>query len=342
VLDRPIRLNHNENAYGPSSAAMTAIRETTGTAASRYPDGAAEALRKAIAGHHGVPLEWVVLGCGSSEILRAAIDVFAGTQRKLIAATPTFGLVGEYAQRAGAQVVGVPLNQDYAHDLEAMRVQTTADTGLIYIANPNNPTGTLTERADLEAFLRSVPATTVVVIDEAYHHYVGDVLSYSSFIDRPVQHARVIVTRTFSKIHGLAGLRAGYAVAAPEIVRQLVPRLLADGVGIVAARAAGAALEDEEHIRKSIIRNTDDKQEFFNRALARMIRPIGSVTNFVMFNTGRPAVDVVEHFRQHAVLVAGPIARFDTAVRVSLGLPAEMREFWRVWDLLPGHSMHHL
>jgi histidinol-phosphate aminotransferase len=112
-------------------------------------------------------------------------------------------------------------------------------------------------------------------------------------------------------------------------------------VSVIAARAAVAALEDPEHIQASIIRNSDDKQEFVNQAVSRMIRPIDSVANFVMFTTGRPAVEVIEHFRQHEVLLSGPIPGVDTALRVSLGLPAEMREFWRVWDLMGVHTMAH-
>lgn len=320
---------------------MTAMREAALGAAFRYPDVEAEALRVMIASRHGVPREQVVLGCGSREILRAAIDAFVGTQKTLVAATPTFALVAECARLAGAQVVGVPLNREYSHDLKAMLAQTTPDTGLIYVCNPNNPTGGLTRRDELEAFLRSVPSTTAVLIDEAYHHYAGDALDYASFIDRPAENDRVIVTRSFSKIYGLAGLRVGYAIAAPRMTRLLAPRLLPGGVSVVAARAAAAALDDPEHIRASIIRNTDDKQEFFNQALSRMLRPMDSVTNFVMFNTGHPAVEVIEHFRQHGVLVSGPIPAFDAAIRVSLGTPAEMRAFWRVWDLMPSHTMTH-
>ena len=222
-----------------------------------------------------------------------------------------------------------------------MLAQTTPETGLIYVCNPNNPTGGLTRRDDLDAFLRAVPSSAAVLIDEAYHHYAADALDYASFIDRPAENDRVIVTRSFSKIHGLAGLRVGYAIAAPHMARLLAPRLLPGGVGVVAARAAAVALDDQEHMRTSLTRNTDDKQEFFNQALSRMIRPIDSVTNFVMFNTGRPAVEVIEHFRQHGVLVSDPIPAFDTAIRVSLGTPAEMREFWRVWDLMAGHAMAH-
>jgi histidinol-phosphate aminotransferase len=175
-------------------------------------------------------------------------------------------------------------------------------------------------------------------MDEAYHHYAAGSPDYSSFIDRPVDDGRVIVTRTFSKIYGLAGLRVGYAVAAVPVARVLAAHTLADGVSVVAARAAGAALDDSGHVRTSVIRNTDDRQEFLNQATARMLR-LDSLTNFVMVDTGRPALEVVEHFRKHGILLGGPVPAFDKSIRVSLGTPADMQEFWRVWDLTLGHKM---
>jgi len=283
----------------------------------------------------------VVLGCGSSELLRTAVDTFVGPGRTLISAVPSFELPGLHAQRGGGEVVAVPLTRNHAHDLGAMLARADATTGLVYICNPNNPTGTLTRRPELEAFLEKLPATTHVLIDEAYHHYVGDSADYASFLDRPVDDPRLIVTRTFSSIHGLAGARLGYAIAAPRTARLLAPEGAAEeDVNVLAAAAAVAALDDVDYIRTNVQRNADDRQEFFNQANARMLKPIDSQTNFVMMNTDRPAVGIVEHFRTNGILVAGPFPLFDTHIRVSLGTPAEMGEFWRAWDLMPGgHKM---
>jgi histidinol-phosphate aminotransferase len=373
----PIRLNRNENPYGPSPAVLSAIRDAASAAASRYPDIEAEVLRRKIAALHRVAPEQVVLGCGSSEILRSAIGVLVGPGKKLVTAAPTFEPIGAWAQRAGAEVVGVRVGRDYTHDLDAMLARIDVETRLVYICNPNNPTGRLTGRRDLEAFLRKLPPWCVVLMDEAYHHYVGDSSESASFIDRPIDSGdqrvaqgrpfdsgdqrvaqgrpfdsggqrvaqgrpldgRVIVTRTFSKIHGLAGVRIGYAIAAIPIARVLTAHALGEGVSVVAARAAAAALDDTGHVRMSVRRNIDDRQEFLNQATARMLR-LDSLTNFVMLDTGRPAVEAVEHFRKHGILVAGPVAEFDKDIRVSLGTPADMREFWRVWDLMTGgHKM---
>jgi histidinol-phosphate aminotransferase len=200
----------------------------------------------------------------------------------------------------------------------------------------------LTRRPELEAFLRRLPASTYVLIDEAYHHYVGESADYASFIDRPVDDPRLIVTRTFSNVCGLAGARVGYAVAAPQTARLLTSGGLFGDVNAIAAAGAIAALDDEDHARLNVQRNADNRQEFFNQANARMLRPIDSQTNFVMLDTERPAVDMVEHFRINDVLVSGSFPVYDTHIRVSLGTPADMREFWRVWDLLPALPGHHM
>ena len=319
---------------------LAAICDTASRAASRYPDIEADALRRTIAAAHRVAPEQVVLGCGSSDILRSAIEVFAGPPKKIVVALPVFDSIRGWAERAGVEVVGVPVDREHAHDTNAMLARVDAGTRLVYICNPHNPTGHITRRATLEAFLRKLPASVVVLIDEAYHHYVGESSDYSSFIDTPFDSSgpRVIVTRSFSKIYGLAGLRVGYAVTSAETARTLAAQQLSDSVSAVAARAAVAALEDAEHLRASIRRNIDDRQEFLNQATARMLRS-DSVTNFVMLDAGRGATGVVEHFRTHGILVSGGIRGFDQHIRVSLGTPAEMREFWRVWDLVIAHKM---
>jgi len=334
---RPIRLNRNENAYGPSDRAIGAMRQSV-TSAHRYPDVETEALRNAIAELHRVTPEHVVLGCGSGEILRMAAAAFTGYGKKLIVPAPTHDRIADAARRAGASVVAIPVKLDYVHDLETMLAQSDAATTLVYVCNPNNPTGTVTPRHELEAFIRRLPRTAFVVIDEAYHHYVGESPDYASFIDRAIDDDRVIVTRSFSKIHGLAGLRIGYALAAPRTARLLDAHALADGIGIVSALTARAALDDVEHVRASAARNVDDRQEFFNQAHARMLRWIDSQTNFVMLHTEWLAAQVIARMRQHDILVA-PVPAFTKSIRVSLGTPAEMREFWRVWDLMPGHPM---
>jgi histidinol-phosphate aminotransferase len=333
VTPGPIRLHRNENAYGPSPKALAAMRNAAAQAA-RYPDDAASSLRAAIARLHDVSADRVLLGCGATELLHAAVQTFAGGGRTVVTARPTYEGLDRLAHRTGSRIVDVPLRPDYAHDVDGMLRHVTSTTGLVYICNPHNPTGTLTRRRDLDAFLSNLPAGVHLVVDEAYHEFVGQAADYRSLIDR-TDDPRVIVLRSFSKMHALAGLRVGYAVAAPATVSTLGSHT-ADDINIVAARAAQAALGDREHIDASMNSIADERQEFLNQANARMLRSIDSLTNFVMLNTERPASGVVAHFARHRVLVAGSLAGFDKFIRVSIGTPAEMREFWRVWDLMPG------
>jgi histidinol-phosphate aminotransferase len=336
----PVRLHKNENPYGPSPRVARALRESSLEVTARYPETLEQALREKLAALHVVAPDQIVLGCGSAEILRLAATAFLGPRRKLLLAQPTFELIAHCARQTGAEIAAVPLCANHAHDLAAMLSLADGGTGLVYICNPNNPTGSLTNRRDLESFLARLPAATHVVVDEAYHHYVGGAPEYASFLDAPVVDERLIVTRSFSGVYGLAGARVGYAVAAAPTARLLERGRLADDVNGPAALAAITALDDQEHVRSSARRNMDERQEFCNQANARMLRTIDSHANFVMLNTGRPAAEIIAHFRANGVLVGGPYDGFQKHVRVSVGTPAEMREFWRVWDLLPAnHTM---
>ena len=335
----PVRLDRNENGYGPSPRVLAALREAAESSAHRHPDAAADALFDVLGAAHGVARDRILVGCGSTEILHMAVAAFVGPGRKLVLARPTFDVVARYAERSGSEVIAIPLTRYHAHDLDAMLARADAATGLVYICNPNSPTGTLTRRDDLDAFIHALPPTTRVLIDEAYHHYVGPASSYASFIDRPIDDPRVIVTRSFSKIHGLAGLRVGYGVMDRETAHLLETHRLDESVNTLAAAAAAIAATDTTHLQLSFQRNVNDRQELLNQANARMLKGIDPVANFVMLNTERPAAGIVEHFRAHGVRIAGPFSPFDTYIRVSVGTPEEMREFWRVWDLMPVHKM---
>jgi histidinol-phosphate aminotransferase len=332
----PIILSRNENAYGPSQKVIASMQDSL-QYANRYPDSAVSTLHDRIAKSHSIKPEQLVLGCGSGEILSVTASAFLGPGQKLIMALPTFEAIGRCAKSLGAEVVEVPLARNYSHDLPAMLARADASTGLVYICNPNNPTGTLTPRKDLESFIRKLPPTTTVLIDEAYHHYVEPTGDYSSFIDNPMDDDRVVVCRTFSKVFGLAGIRVGYAVGAPERIRALAARRLPEGLNAVGARAALVAYDDVEYVQMSAKRNADDRQEFFNQANARMVKGIDSHTNFAMLPTDRDAAEVIEHFKKNNVLIARLFPSMHTYIRVSFGTPPEMKEFWRVWGLmLPG------
>jgi histidinol-phosphate aminotransferase len=335
----PILLYRNENPYGPSQKVLGVLRDSA-SAANRYPRTEYDTLLDKLAAQHRVKREQIVLGCGSGEILCMAAMTFLKPGKKLVEAVPTFPALGKLAQTAGVEVTDVPLNKRYEHDLPVMLANAAsspnpASTGLVYIVNPNNPTGSLTPRKDIELFLAKLHPSIPVLIDEAYHHFVTPSSSYESFLDRPIGDPRLIVARTFSKIYGLAGMRIGYAVATPEMAKRLASGFPGWSVSVISARAANAALDDIDYVRLGIKRNTDDRQEFMNQANARMLRAIDSQTNFVMLNPMRPPDDVINHLKQHNILIGPKYPVLDKYIRVSLGTPAEMQEFWRVWDLMP-------
>lgn len=336
--DGTVHLDRNENAYGPSQKTFEAIRAAVGTA-NRYPFRSGDELTEQIADSHAVKPEQIVLGCGSTEILRIAAQAFLGAGKTLLQASPTCEAIEHYARSTGAEVLSLPLTHERAHDLGAMLQRADASATLVYVCNPNNPTGSITQRKDLEDFIAKLPATSFVLIDEAYHHYAGVAPAYVSFIDHPLDDDRVIVSRTFSKVYGLAGLRLGYCTASLKTAQRIRPFSTRDNVNGIVARAGMAALDDHAEVREFVKRNRDDRQEFYNQANGRMLKPIGSHANFVMMDTHRPAQQIIEHFRQHNVLIGRRFPAMDTHIRVSLGKPSEMLKFWRVWDLLPHVDM---
>src|SRR5438552_5496805 len=337
-----VRLDSNENAYGPSAKVAEAILSATALV-NRYPFRKYDEVTEKIANFHHVKPEQVLFACDSTEILRVAACAFPGDGRQLIQPWPTFEAIQDYAKSVGSEVVSVPLAENLAHDLDGMLRCSGPSTGLVYICNPNNPTATLTRRKDLENFIGRLPATTMVLIDEAYHHYAGQSEAYASFIDRPLNDERVIVIRTFSKVYGLAGLRLGYAVASPKVIAKMRKFLTQDSLNAIIAEVVGVALDDTDAVTKSVKRNRDDDQEFRNSAMLRMLMPVDSHANFVMMDTQHPADEVIQHFRKHNVLIGRHFPPMDTYIRVSLGTPEQMHTFWQTWDLLPWAKkfMHH-
>jgi histidinol-phosphate aminotransferase len=330
----PVLLYRNENPYGPSEKVLAVLRESVASS-NRYPRTEYDTLIGKLAALHNVKPEQIVLGCGSGEILGMAALAFLKPGKKLVQAAPTFPSLGKLAQGAGIEVASVPLSKRYEHDLAAMQDATRASTGIVYIVNPNNPTGTITPRKDIEAFIGKLPSDVIVLIDEAYHHFVTPNTAYESFLERHFDDPRIVVSRTFSKIYGLAGMRIGYAVATPELAKKLPAGFPNWSVSVVSARAASAALDDVDYVRLGIKRNTDDRQEFMNQVNARMLRAIDSQANFVMVNPMRPPDEVIEHLKKNHILIGPKYPVLDKYIRVSLGTPNEMQAFWRAWDLLP-------
>jgi histidinol-phosphate aminotransferase len=319
-----IRLNSNENPFGPSPAALDAIRAAFGEAG-RYPDDLAEDLRDQVGRLHGVESSQVLLGAGSGEILKWSAATFAGPGRVLVEAEPTFEALSRHTRLAGGEVVRVPLNDRYEHDLPRM-TEAARRADLVYLCNPNNPTATLTPTAGLREFVAAVPARTVVLVDEAYHHYVTRP-EYASLMDLVAAHPNLVVARTFSKIFGMAGLRCGYAVSSAETIGRLAAHQGWDSLSALTAAAAKASLGDERHVRDHRARNVATRA--FVRAevesLGRTVLP--SEANFVMIDMSRDVAPVIAALRDRGVLPGRRFAAMPNHLRVTIGTRDEMAAF---------------
>jgi histidinol-phosphate aminotransferase len=318
-----VRLSSNENPYGPSEAALEAMRKAF-SLAWRYPDEAADALVADLAKLHGVPADHILLGDGSSEILKLCADAYTGPGRSVVVAEPTFEAVARYAQVRGAEVVRVPLTSaGHRHDLDRM---LPAGAGLIYVCNPNNPTASLTPAADLRAFLDRAPAGTAVLVDEAYAHY-AEGRDWDSMLPRIADHRGLIVARTFSKIYGMAGLRCGYAVAQPATIRCLREHQSFDSINIMALAAARASVADAGHVETGRRRNHETRA-FVQSGLEAMGYPaIPSETNFLMANLRKDVGPVIAALKQHGVEVGRRFPAMPTHLRVTVGTRPQMETF---------------
>ena len=319
-----VRLSANENPYGPSPAAHQAMNGSFDLCC-RYPDEANDVLIEKIAKINGVNREQIVLGDGSSEILKLCAETFTGpTRGKLIAADPTFEAILEYSKANGAEVVKVPLTSSFAHDLSKMGA--AAKGGLIYICNPNNPTASITPRNDLRDFISKTPGETMILVDEAYFHY-ADSPDYESVIPVIKDHPNLIVARTFSKIYGMAGLRCGYGVAQPETIKRMHPFQMWDSVNVMALAAASASLDDADQVNNGRKLNSEAKS-FVIGELDRMgYKLIPSQANFIMFDCKRPVVPIIKSMKERNVQVGRLFPALPNHMRLTIGRKSEMESF---------------
>jgi len=320
-----IHLNFNENPYGPTPKALEAL-SSCGHAAARYPDGAYEDVRDALAAMHGVKRENIVLGCGSTEILRAADMAFLAPGQSVVAAEPTFEAVLNVARVARAVPVKIPLTADHRHDLPAMAAACTSKTGLVYVCNPNNPTGTIVTREELADFVPRVPSTALILVDEAYFHFAENP-QYASVIDWIGKHSNLLVARTFSKIYGMAGMRLGYAVGSKETIAAMKPQILADNGNAAVLPAALASLADTEHVANCRARMNATRR-WLAGELAKDGRSfIPSEANFMMIEMGTDVQPIIEQFAARNILVGRRFPSMNNFLRVTIGTQPEMEAF---------------
>jgi histidinol-phosphate aminotransferase len=318
----PVRLSANENPYGPSPLALDAMRDAM-RLAWRYPDEAADNLVDAIARLHSVSPAQVILGDGSSEILKLAAAAFVDPSRKLVLADPTFEAIAAYARAGRAEIVKVPLDSTYGHDLPKM---AAANGNLIYICNPNNPTGSITPKQNVRSFLDAVPSSTMVLIDEAYHHY-AESPGYETTIPLVTVRPNLIVARTFSKIYGMAGLRVGYAIAQADVIRKLQEQAAWDSVNGIGLAAARASISDAKHVADGKRRNSETKRELVASLSKLGYSVIPSDTNFIMIDTRRDVKPLIATLRGCGVQVGRLFPAMPRHLRVTIGTPEQMRQF---------------
>src|SRR6266705_2794789 len=251
-----VRLSANENPYGPSPKALKAMNDAFNLSC-RYPDEHNDVLIDALAKLNGVNRDQILLGDGSGKILKLCAETFTGPkQGTLVVGDPTFEAIINNASASGAEVVKVPLTGAFNHDLPKM--MDAANEGLIYVCNPNNPTASITPKNEVRDFITKTPRQTMILVDEAYYHY-ADSPDYESVIPLVKDHLNLIVSRTFSKIYGMAGLRCGYCVAQPETIKKMHGFQMWDSVNIMALAAASASLDDEAQVTNGRKMNSEAK-----------------------------------------------------------------------------------
>jgi histidinol-phosphate aminotransferase len=296
------------------------MRELVGQAG-RYPDEQEEALAKDLAALHGVSVEEILLGIGSSDILRLACSAFLGPGRTAVTADPSFEIVALHGTAFGATIRRVPLTATYAHDLEKM-----GDGALVYVCNPNNPTATITPKAALRAFLAAVPESTIVIVDEAYHHYATS-NDYESVIPLVASHPNLLVARTFSKVYALAGLRLGYAVAQKALIETLGRQQQFNVSNIMALAAARASVADAAHVNATRKKNSDTRAWVTKELDGMGLRYLPSEANFMMIDIGTDIGPLRQAMRERTIAVGRRFPAMPNHLRITIGTPEEMKRF---------------
>jgi histidinol-phosphate aminotransferase len=327
VADGPIKLSSNENALGLCPDARQAVIDGI-EHANRYPRASRRAVVDALATKHGVSSDCILLGNGSTEVLQMMVQATASRRTKLIAAEPTFEAVTGYSLPETYVRESVPLDNRLAHDIGKMRelAERSWDPVLVYVCNPNNPTGTLTPCSEVAEWIQSAPENVRFLVDEAYFEYVND-SEYSSSIKWILDRPNVVVARTFSKIYGMAGIRLGYGVAHPDTVEHLAQFAADTNTNELALRAGLASLNDQGLVARSVDVNRRGA-EIVREVLGELeLEVFPSHTNFVMHRIGGELQTYIGRMREHGILVGRPFPPMLTYSRLSIGLPEEMARF---------------
>ncbi len=334
-IERPlnmIRADKNENPYGPSRVALQAINEAMDLT-NKYAVGHRRELVKLVADINNVPADHVVLAAGSGEILKTGGLMASWDKGSVVCADPTYHDLVRYAGRAGSEIIRVPVDKNMGGDLVAMHNAIRADTAMVYLVNPNNPTPTIFNYDELRDFVIDVSKERMVFVDEAYFEYVEDP-AHRSLIDLVAAgHRNLIVSRTASKIHGLAGLRVGFGFAHPDHI-EAIKGLKTGGNNVLGIEAAYASYQDsdfQDFTRKKCRESMAIVEEMLVELGVRYIR---SATNFTFFETGIPATELNAELREHGIASGRPFPPLTNWSRVSMAKPEDMRYYVQTFKKL--------
>ncbi len=327
-------LNANENPAGPPKVSLDAMHEVLPTSG-RYHYQEFRDIYSTIAKSEDLQPNQIVTGCGSSEVLHTSVETFTSPTRPLISVAPAYEGPIELARTLRRPVVLTKLREDYTADVHKLAEEADkAHGGLIYLCNPNNPTSAMTTANDIDWLVSNLPANTTLLVDEAYIHF-GEHPELKTALPYVRQGKDVIVTRTYSKIYGMAGLRVGFAAARPDIIDKLTP-LRMNVISIVSARAVTAALGDQQNIvreRRTALAHT--RKETCAWLREHGVKFIEPHANFMMVDTGRNAREFIEKMPRMGVAVGRPFPPLDNMLRVTIGTDSEMAKFrevfWKVY-----------
>ena len=324
-----VMINANENPLGPCGSALDAITVIAKTGGRYDATGCQDELTTLLSKEYGVPADHIAIYAGSSEPLQYTSLAFTSPTQPFVAADPTYESGPGAAAAGGAQVIKVPMTSTYAHDVKAM-VGASPNAGLIYICNPNNPTGTMTPKEDIVWALDHKPAGSILLVDEAYIHIAGDPAKLS-VMDQVAAGKDLIVLRTFSKIYGMAGIRCGVAVGKPELLGKLMLYGM-NPLPVTGVAAACASLKDTDLVpaRRKII--ADTRNSTFAWLDAKGYKYIPSVSNCFMIDTGRPGKQVMAAMQAQDVYIGRVWPIWPNSVRITVGTPAEMAKFQVAFD----------
>lgn len=327
--NNPLLLNFNENSLGISPKAQEAIINNLASAF-RYPDAACAAVVAKLAERSGLSERDILIGNGSSEIIQSAIHAYCGQGTQLVVPDPTFNYAELYAKPLGTKITKIKLKPDTLQiDLAAMREATEqfAGTSVVYLCNPNNPTSTILPASDIEAWINNAPERVFFIVDEAYHEYVTDPLYASAIRLVKVGRKNLIVTRTFSKIYALAGLRMGYGYAAPETIAIMNDWINIDNTNLAAALAASASLDDTAFIHNSL-KTAAESRKIVTDALDELnLSYLPSHANFIFHRINTDTQSYSDAMKARHIMVGRPFDHTEGWNRLTLGTPSEMSVF---------------